>query len=268
MEVWNWLKESYLNTETDDRTKDYLIVKYEWSMYLIFAGYLYFVLRCGPRYMQDKEPWSCKTFIKYYNIFQIIYNYWIVHSCIKYGLFTDFGLGCVFVDRSPVGRPMELVNVYYWTLVLKMIDLVETGVFVLRKKQRQISFLHLYHHISTIYIAQMSVRYFPGGMATVPIVVNSSIHVVMYTYYLLSSQGPSVQKIINPFKPYITIMQMVQFFFLLGHTLQAFMPYCHVPKWGAVVMVFNLFMNFILFYNFYRQNYKAPTKAKVEGKKN
>ena len=262
MEIWNSIYKGYLDTEKDPRTAEWYYAKYPQIMYLTFAGYLYFVLRCGPRYMENRPAYSLKTFIKYYNIFQIIYNSWIVYACIKNGMFTDIGLGCVFVDRSPTGKPMELVHVYYWTSMLKVIDLIETVVFVLRKKQRQISFLHLYHHISTIYISQMSIKYYPGGMATFPIVVNSGIHVIMYTYYLLSSQGPKVQKIINPFKPYITIMQMVQFFVLLGHTLQAFFPYCTVPKWGAMVMFTNLIINFVLFYNFYRQNYKKPVKPK------
>ena len=98
-------------------------------------------------------------------------------------------------------------------MILKIIDLIETAIFVLRKKNRQISFLHIYHHVSTIYIAYVCVRHYPGGMAIVPLTVNSTVHVIMYSYYLLSSQGPSWQKILNPVKPYITIIQMVSFFF-------------------------------------------------------
>ncbi|XP_058810232.1 elongation of very long chain fatty acids protein 4-like isoform X2 [Phymastichus coffea] len=245
--------------EKDDRTLEWWPVKHEWSIYVMFAGYLYFVLRCGPRFMEKRPAYSLKTFIKYYNIFQIVYNAWIVYSCVKYGLFSDIGFGCVFVDRSTTGVPMDLANLFYWVLLLKIIDMVETVVFVLRKKQRQVSFLHVYHHISTIYITQMSVKFYPGGMATVPMAVNSTIHVIMYTYYYLSSLGPKVQRVINPIKPYITIMQMVQFFFLLGHTVQAFFPSCVVPQWGAIVMFTNLVINFTLFYNFYRKNYKNKT---------
>lgn len=35
------------------------------------------------------------------------------------------------------------------------------------------------------------------------------VHMVMYSYYLLSSMGPGIQNKINSYKKYITIIQMV-----------------------------------------------------------
>lgn len=94
--------------------------------------------------------------------------------------------------------------------MLKLIDLSETMVFVMRKKDRQISFLHLYHHVTTLYITWISVKYFAGGMCTFPILVNSFVHVIMYTYYFLSARGSTVQRIVSYIKPFITIIQMVR----------------------------------------------------------
>ncbi|XP_014216163.1 elongation of very long chain fatty acids protein 4-like [Copidosoma floridanum] len=262
MDIVKYFYDSFWETEYDERTIDWWPVKHQWLVWTILASYLYFVKRCGPRFMEKRRPYSFKTFIKYYNIFQIIYNAWIIYACIKYGLFHEISLGCEFVNKSPTGNPMELAKVIYWTFMLKVIDLIETVIFVLRKKNRQISFLHLYHHASTIAVTHISVKHYPGGMVTFPIVLNSTVHVIMYTYYLLSSQGPKVQKIINPIKPYITIIQMVQFFILLAHTVQGFFPYCHVPRWGVLVMFANLVINFTLFFNFYIQNYKKPVKPK------
>lgn len=42
-----------------------------------------------------------------------------------------------------------------------------------------------------------------------PILLNSFVHFLMYTYYLLSAFGPEVQDKINRWKKYITIIQMV-----------------------------------------------------------
>lgn len=96
--------------------------------------------------------------------------------------------------------------------LLKVIDLTETGVFVLRKKNNQISFLHVYHHITTVFVAFISTRYIASGMAVFYPALNCSIHVVMYTYYLLSNiEG--IKEIIFPFKRYITIAQMVSYNF-------------------------------------------------------
>lgn len=107
-----------------------------------------------------------------------------------------------------------MIEVTKWTLVLKTIDLIETGVFVLRKKFNQVSFLHVYHHISTILVTFMCAKYFPGGMFSMQMLINGSVHVVMYTYYLLASLGPSWQKVLNPVKPYITRIQIVSKFFI------------------------------------------------------
>lgn len=104
----------------------------------------------------------------------------------------------------------KLAVISWWTLLVKIIDLVETFVFVLRKKDRQISFLHVYHHVTTVLLLWIAVKYFPGGMTVIPIVVNSMVHVIMYTYYLLSSGGPLMQKFISPIKSYITVIQMVR----------------------------------------------------------
>ena len=92
--------------------------------------------------------------------------------------------------------------------MLKIIDLIETILFVLRKKNKQISFLHIYHHISTVLLGIIYIRYYAGGMAMLFPVLNCIVHVVMYTYYLLSNiEG--LKEIILPFKRYVTIIQMV-----------------------------------------------------------
>ena len=97
----------------------------------------------------------------------------------------------------------------YWTYMMKLIDLIETVMYVLRKKNRQISVLHVYHHISTAAIAWIITKWVPGGMLTSIILINNSVHVMMYTYYLLSTGGPMLQNLVRLFKPWITIIQMV-----------------------------------------------------------
>lgn len=93
--------------------------------------------------------------------------------------------------------------------MLKLIDLIETVVFVLRKKDSQISFLHLYHHLSTVMIAWIITKYVPVAMASFSLLINCSVHVIMYIYYLFSAFGGKAQKLLARFKPVLTITQMV-----------------------------------------------------------
>lgn len=97
------------------------------------------------------------------------------------------------------------VWLYY---IAKISELLDTVFFVLRKKERQISFLHLYHHTLMPVCAFIGVKYFAGGHGTLLGFINSFIHIIMYAYYLLSAMGPKVQKYLW-WKKYITILQIV-----------------------------------------------------------
>jgi len=51
-------------------------------------------------------------------------------------------------------------------------------------------------------------KYFPGGHGTFIGVINSFVHIIMYTYYLLAALGPELQKYLW-WKKYITTLQLV-----------------------------------------------------------
>ncbi|EFN61738.1 Elongation of very long chain fatty acids protein 4, partial [Camponotus floridanus] len=68
----------------------------------------------------------------------------------------------------------------WWVLLLKIADCGETVMFMLRKKDKQISFLHVYHHVSSITLTWLRVKYQAGEMATFVTIINCSVHVLMY----------------------------------------------------------------------------------------
>ena len=78
----------------DPRTNDWFLVSNPILIGLIIFSYLYFVLKCGPDYMEDRKPYSLKTFIYFYNIFQVIFNSYIVYNILDSGWFTDYSLHC------------------------------------------------------------------------------------------------------------------------------------------------------------------------------
>ena len=107
----------------------------------------------------------------------------------------------------------------YMYFLCKIIELLDTVFFVLRKKQRQISFLHLYHHAMMPICAWIGVRFVPGGHGTLLGVINAFIHIIMYAYYMLSAFGPHMQKYLW-WKKHLTSLQLVQFTIILYHNLQ------------------------------------------------
>ena len=96
-------------------------------------------------------------------------------------------------------------------------------MFLLRKKYSQITFLHIYHHSTMPILWWIGTKWLPGGQckfliifqiyikifsAFFGVMLNSFIHILMYSYYGLTSFGPKVQKYLW-WKKYITMMQLV-----------------------------------------------------------
>ncbi|XP_053972075.1 elongation of very long chain fatty acids protein 1-like [Hylaeus volcanicus] len=254
------LYDFYWNQCADPRTNHLPFVSSPILIPTIIFTYLYFVLKYGPEYMKDRKPYKLKTFIKYYNVFQIIANACIVQQFISVGWFTEISVFCELPDYSYKPGPYKLAHIMWLGTIMKLIDLVETVVFVLRKKDSQVSFLHLYHHISTLLLSWYITRYYAIAMASFTLLVNCTVHVIMYTYYLFSAFGDNAQKLLNPFKPLLTITQMAQFVILLLQHSQSFLPSCPVSRVPGTISGINLIMNFVLFYNFYQRRYKPQGK--------
>ncbi|XP_072744134.1 very long chain fatty acid elongase 4-like [Anoplolepis gracilipes] len=255
----------YLWTEKlDQRVVELPLIESSYYVPLIIFAYLYFVLSYGPRFMKNRQPYSLKTFIKLYNIIQIVLNAWLVYDYIDAELFTNTSLMCpVVLDYSYNYTTMRLRNWLWYFFLLKILDYVETGVFILRKKNNQVSRLHLYHHVTTLIVAWINLRYLVIGPTALICLINSFIHVIMYTYYFLAVWGPKIQKAILPMKQWITISQMVQFVIIGLYMSQNFVPGCKIVEHWIMIFYFgDLLMNFYLFYNFYQKEYNKP-KRKV-----
>lgn len=248
----------------DPRVKGWLFMDSALWPVALCTAYLFIVLFAGPRFMKNRAPYKLDTFIIYYNVYQVISCCIIVYGVATSGWTTTYSWSCQPVDYSNNPEPLRMLSFIWWTLLLKLSEFTETIVFVLRKKDRQVSFLHVYHHVSTFLLVWVGTKYVGGGMATFAIMPNSIVHIVMYTYYLVSlNKSPKVQRVLSTIKPYITIMQMVQFCIIIAHAMQALHPSCIVPKQLAYVYIPNVFLIFYLFYDFYQANYKqAPNVTK------
>ncbi|XP_060593390.1 elongation of very long chain fatty acids protein 4-like [Ruditapes philippinarum] len=63
----------------------------------------------------------------------------------------------------------------------------------------------------------LGVKYIAGGQSWFLAMLNTFVHVIMYSYYGLSALGPSVQKYLW-WKKYLTMLQLSQFFAVVIHT--------------------------------------------------
>lgn len=252
------------NEGLDPRTKDLPFIASNYQVPLIVVAYLYIVLKWGPDYMKDKKPYNLKTYIRCYDVFQVVMNGYILVRFARLGFFDEPTRLCIPLDYSMTPTLIEMSYTIWLGLMIRFTDLTETVTFVLRKKNNQISFLHLYHHVSVMLLGWYIARFYAVQMAAVSLVVNSFVHMVMYTYYFLSSYGDKAPKILKKVKPLITIMQLTQFVILLLHSILGYIPSCEPRmRMPATIADINLIINFVLFYNFYQTTYKTRQKQKT-----
>lgn len=65
-------------------------------------------------------------------------------------------------------------------------------------------------------IAWGAAKYYPGGHGSFIGLVNSFVHIIMYTYYMLTAMGPEYAKYLW-WKKYITTLQLVSNFFCISY---------------------------------------------------
>ncbi|XP_014487202.1 PREDICTED: elongation of very long chain fatty acids protein AAEL008004-like, partial [Dinoponera quadriceps] len=118
-------------------------------------------------------------------------------------------------------------------------------------------FLHVYHHCGMVVAAWICVKYYPGGHGTFIGLINTFVHSIMYTYYLLSSMKINMKS----WKKHITQLQMIQFFIVALHITQLFWTDCEYPKWTAFVLIPQNVFLLLLFAEFYYYAYVKPTNS-------
>lgn len=105
----------------------------------------------------------------------------------------------------------------HFYFILKIVDLLDTVFFVLRKKNNQISFLHVYHHSGMVVLTWAATKYLAGGHSVFTGFINSIIHIVMYCYYLITAFSAKYKNNVW-WKKYITQMQIVSIYLYLLST--------------------------------------------------
>lgn len=114
----------------------------------------------------------------------------------------------------------------------------------------------------------IGIKWVPSGSTFLPAMVNSVIHVLMYSYYGLSALGPRINKYLW-WKRYLTIAQLIQFFTALIMGINGIRTGCDFPLWMHYALVVYMITFIILFGNFYIKAYIAKENRKkiVKGDK-
>ncbi|XP_069696799.1 very long chain fatty acid elongase 5-like [Periplaneta americana] len=138
---------------------------------------------------------------------------------------------------------------------LKVVDLMETLFFILRKKNNQVSFLHVYHHAGMVLHTALYAKFGPGTHTVVAGSLNCLVHTVMYCYYFMTHMWPEYNHKLW-WKKHVTHVQMFQFFLLMLQNLPTILwKDCQYPViLGGELFIQNCVL-FTLFANFYVKAY-------------
>ena len=78
--------------------------------------------------------------------------------------FIHFPYFFVLISLPYVLITMQMARAVWLYYMAKIVELLDTVFFVLRKKQSQVSFLHVYHHTLMPFCAFIGVKYFAGKL--------------------------------------------------------------------------------------------------------
>uniref|UniRef100_A0A3B3TGW0 Elongation of very long chain fatty acids protein 7 n=1 Tax=Paramormyrops kingsleyae TaxID=1676925 RepID=A0A3B3TGW0_9TELE len=248
-----WIKDA------DPRTGNWLLMSSPLPQTIIIAAYIYFVSSLGPRLMENRKPFDLKQVLIVYNFSVVAFSLYMCYEFLMSGWATGYSFRCDLVDYSNSPQAMRVrTELITWHSDLKIQGI--TVFFVLRKKNSQITFLHVYHHSIMPFTWWFGVKFAPGGLGTFHALLNCIVHVVMYTYYGLSAMGPTYQKFLW-WKKHLTSIQLIQFVMVTSHIGQYFFlkdcPY-QFPVFIYIIGLYGLVF-LLLFLNFW---YHAYTKGK------
>lgn len=238
-----------------------------WTAIAAVLGYLYFVKVSGPALMASRQPFHLKDLMITYNFIMVAASAWMfMEGCLT----TNFGLDswiCPTKDsynRSETILSRRFIFVTWVFFFTKLVEFADTIFMVLRKKNQQISNLHVIHHSVVPLSVWVGIKFAPVAVNAWFPLMNSLVHTLMYTYFgfmaLGDSLNPSIRNKLKYFKPWMTRIQIIQFLIALIHwtflTIVASNDKsCLLPRTYFYLNLGNALLFLALFTNFYRQSY-------------
>lgn len=229
----------------------------------ICLSYVYIVKIWGPAYMKDRKPMEIRGFLIAYNAFQVALSAYIFAELVLSGWGTgNYSWRCQPVDYSNDANALRMARACYFYYFSKFTEFVDTFCFVARKKFNHITLLHVVHHGIMPLSVWPGARFVPGGHSSFFGLLNTFVHIFMYTYYLLAALGPKYQKFIW-WKQHMTSLQMVQFIGIMVHGSQLLWTTpCGFPWQYGLFIAAHAVMFFFLFGKFYMKEYFTLGRAK------
>jgi len=233
--------------------------------YILVVGVCFVYQKTFPAKEKKPEGPFFKAFVMFHNLFLSLLSLWMMVKTLYHALTSDYTLiGDAYIPE----RDADFAWVVYIFYLSKYYEFIDTYIMLIKGNLKQVSFLHVYHHLSTAFIFALVTKIAPGGDAWFSISFNSGVHVIMYMYYFLAAiiKTPEERKKYLWWGKYLTQLQLTQFF---CNIIQAGLSYFYSPYWaaGKYLQIVDVSVLIVLFMNFYIQKYQKPAKSVSVNKK-
>ncbi|XP_012942167.1 elongation of very long chain fatty acids protein 7 [Aplysia californica] len=243
----------------DPRTEDWLFISTPLPAITMMLTYI-LVSLIGPHVMKDRKPLNLGHLLTAYNFLLVGMSSYMTYEFFMSAYLAGYSVGCQNVDYSNSPLALRMASVCWVYYISKYIETADTVFFILRKKFNQITFLHVFHHSTMIVNWWLCVKYIAGGPTFFHALINSFVHVVMYSYYGLSALGPAVQPYLW-WKKYVTVIQVVQFTAVVIHSVH-FVFRCDFPLGLSLLSLLYAVIMISLFLNYYHKEHVVRAKAR------
>lgn len=197
-------------------------------------------------YFLKRVNFNVGPIIPFYNLTQIVFCGYMAYRFIG-------DMSGITITLTP-----EVEMSAFFFFISKYLDLFDTVIIVLKKNFRQLTFLHLFHHVSIIFFSITLIQNeygftdMRGSVFNIFLyLLNTLVHFFMYGHYFITSYG-----IRNPFKIIITKLQIIQFFIAIGVSIGLLITNHEINNVTvhSITIVYMMSM-ILLFGNFFFKNY-------------
>ncbi|KAI9321078.1 fatty acid elongase [Dichotomocladium elegans] len=228
----------------------------------------YLVVIFGGRFMlSESSPYHPKFIFRLHNLLLTLVSGALLLLLVEQLVPQLARHGLYYTICSSEAWTSKHELLYYLNYLVKWWELADTVFLVLKKKK--LEFLHYFHHSMTMVLCYTQLV----GRTTVswvPIVLNLTVHVLMYYYYFRTASGAKIW-----WKKYLTTMQIIQFvidlvvIYSCTYTFYATKYALNLPNFGtcsggegAAWFGCALLSSYLLlFINFYRMTYNSKKKV-------
>jgi len=200
-----------------------------------------------------------KPFMLFYNATCVALAGAVVYLIVRHRLTVDAGSFACTAPTFGTAESETLAWAIWLYYAQKYWEFLDTVIFALRGSFRQLSMLHVYHHVSITFVTAAFARYDVNGDCTLAALANSFIHVLMYSHYFVSAFGMK-----TPWRKHLTTLQLLQFLTIFAQATLMWTrgPACGYPDWMKAGMLLYQTSMLFLFGKFFLANYAARPKPK------